>query len=281
MSETEGGVATRVRLAPSLPRWIRRALETVVGAALFLLVLQGVLGFYLLEPGLWILHERRFWVGIVGTLRYVAFIIPVSLGIGFALGWARVSRFRSFAWPASAYIEFFRGIPPIILIIFAFVLGPQLFPQHLRTVDLSLAMGALAIAFHSAAFQAEIFRAGFQSVPRGQVEAAQSIGMEPIRAMQYVVLPQAFRLSLPPLANEFAVVIKDTSLMALVSGFELFHLSQLTQERIARGAGELEWIFSVWTSAAVVYFVLTFAVTRVMLVLERRYHSPGLEGVSI
>lgn len=260
---------------------IYRTLEMVIGAGLFLIILQEVLGFNLLDSDLWSSYGPTFLMGIGRTLTYVALVLPVSLSLGFTLGWIRVSRYRTLAWPATVYIEFFRGVPPLVIVIFVSILGPALFPQRFQTVELGLILGALTIGFHSAAFQGEIFRAGFQSVPRGQLEAAMAIGMQPVKAMRHVVLPQALRLSLPPLANEFAVLIKDTSLMALIAGGELFHLSQRFQDQsVLEGAGELHWLFIIWTAVAIVYFLMTFAVTRVMRLLERKFHARGLEGIS-
>jgi His/Glu/Gln/Arg/opine family amino acid ABC transporter permease subunit len=272
--------------APSVALFRRRtaalrAVEILVGGAAFLIVLQIILGYNLFEPNLWSVYQRRYWAGLLWTIGYIALTLPVSVGLGFLLGWARVSRFRAFAWPASVYIEFFRGMPPIVIVIFASVLGPSLFPERLQSVELGLILGALSLAFHSAAFQAEIFRAGFQSVSTGQVEAALSIGLEPLQAMRDVILPQALRLSLPPLSNEFAVLIKDTSLMAIIAGMELFHLSLRVGDTLAQTGGDLHWLFAIWTSVAIAYFVMTFFVTRIMRLIETRFRARGLEGISL
>jgi His/Glu/Gln/Arg/opine family amino acid ABC transporter permease subunit len=258
-----------------------RAAEILIGGSFFLFILQVALGFNLFDPDLWRVYQRNYWTGIFRTIGYIALTLPVSVGLGFLLGWARVSRFRTFAWPATVYIEFFRGMPPIVIVIFASVLLPNLFPERLRSAELGLILGALSIALHSAAFQAEIFRAGFQSVPTGQVEAALAVGLEPLQSMRYVILPQALRLSVPPLSNEFAVLIKDTSLMAIIAGGELFNLSFRVQDTLARTGGELRWLFVIWTSVAMAYFVMTFFVTRVMRLIELRYRARVTEGISV
>lgn len=258
-----------------------RAAEVLIGGSVFLILLQTGLGFNLFEPRLWSVYQRNFWIGTLRTIGYIALTFPVSVSLGFVLGWARVSRFRTFAWPAIVYVEFFRGMPPIVIVIFASVLGPNLFPERFQTVELGLLLGALSLAFHSAAFQAEIFRAGFQSVSTGQVEAALAIGMEPLQSMQHVILPQALRLSLPPLSNEFAVLIKDTSLMYIIAGGELFHLAFRVQDTLARTGGDLHWLFTIWTSVAIAYFVMTLLVTRILRLIELRFHARGLEGISV
>src|SRR5439155_18723934 len=112
---------------------------------------------------------------------------------------ARTSRFRTISWLLTVYVDFFRGVPPITIGIFAGILGPSLLPSRFRSQELGITIGAIALALHSAAYQSEIFRAGFMSVPRGQLEAAQSLGMTRGNAMAFVVLPQALRLSIPPL----------------------------------------------------------------------------------
>jgi len=282
MATAEATLGRQTERAPFPHASAIRITEALVGGTIFVVVLEVFLGFNLLDPALWSLYGSVFLAGIVRTLTYIALVLPVSVSIGFALGWARVSRFRALAWPATVYVEFFRGVPPLVIVIFASILGPNLFPERFQSVQLGLILGALAIGLHSASFQGEIFRAGFQSVPRGQLEAAQAIGMQPLQSMRSVVLPQALRLSLPPLSNEFAVLIKDTSLMAIISGGELFHRSQLFMDQsVLTGTGQLHWLFIVWTAVAAVYFVMTFTVTRAMRLLERKYHARGLEGISI
>jgi His/Glu/Gln/Arg/opine family amino acid ABC transporter permease subunit len=256
--------------------------EMAVGTIFFIFLLEAVLRFNALDPVLWKLYFPSFLDGIVLTLRYLGIILPLSAAIGFTVGWARISHFRTISWPLSVYVDFFRGVPPIIIVVFAAVLGPSLLPARFRSEDIGITIAALALAMHSGAYQSEIFRAGFMSVPRGQLEAAQSLGMTHGRAMQYVVLPQALRLSIPPLANEFAVVIKDTSLLAIVGGFELFGSSFIFQQQILFSPGnQLSWILVVWTAVALVYFVMTFSVTELLNAIDRRYHVKGLEAISV
>jgi len=153
-------------------------------------------------------------------------------------------------------------------------------PEH-RSQDVSLLFAALAIAIHSAAYQAEIFRAGLQSVPRGQLEAAQAIGLGRWQTMKAILLPQALRLSLPPLATEFATLVKDTSLLGALGASELFALVSDFNQLVARGLiGEFSWVFATWTVAALMYFLLTFAITRVFRFVETWVRVPGMEGVS-
>jgi len=202
--------------------------------------------------------------------------------LGFFLGWLRISRFRTLSWPVAVYVDFFRGIPPIVIVIYASIFGAALLQARFTGKDLAWNVAAVALALHSAAYQSEIFRAGFQSVPRGQIEAAQALGMRPTQAMYNVVLPQALRLSLPPLGNEFAVVIKDTSLLAAIGTLDLFGVSQdFIQAVFLQPGASVYWLLTMWTAVALVYFAMTTAVTQVLLFLERKFHVRGLEGVSV
>lgn len=276
-----------VSVAKGHPRYLTRRtgiryLEMAVGAILFLILLQLALGYDVLDGGFWSRFAGTYARGFIGTLTYTAVVIPVSVVIGFFGGWARVTRHRVLSWPVAVFVDFFRGIPPLVLVIFAYLFGPDFLPQQLYSRGMALTIAALAIAFHSAAYQVEIFRAGFQSIPRGQMEAAEALGMSRWQTMRHVILPQTFRLSLPPLGNEFATVIKDTSLIGIVGASEMVALGQeFNQQVLISGTGPLVWIFAVWTIIALTYFAITFLVTRLLLGLEHRYHTPGLEAISL
>jgi len=259
-----------------------RLLEMFVGGIIFLVLLQVLLGFSVFDATFWARFWNSYTRGLVGTLVFTAIIIPVSVVIGFLGGWARVSRHRVASWPVAVYVDFFRGIPPLVLIIFAYLFGQDFLPPRVFGRGGAYTVAALALALHSGAYQVEIFRAGFQSIPRGQMEAAHAVGMGQWQSMRHIILPQTLRLSLPPLANEFATVIKDTSLLGVVGATEMFALAQeFQQQMVTFGIGPLVWVFSVWTSVALTYFVMTFLVTRVLLALEHRFHTPGLEALSL
>ncbi len=282
MATAEASVAD-VRGHPIVRRAsLIRVIEAVIGASIFLVLLQILLNFSLLDPEFWHRYGGSFETGIGTTLRFVAIILPLSAVLGFFLGWLRISRFRTLSWPVAVYVDFFRGIPPIVIVIYASIFGAALLQARFTGKDLAWNVAAVALALHSAAYQSEIFRAGFQSVPRGQIEAAQALGMRPTQAMYNVVLPQALRLSLPPLGNEFAVVIKDTSLLAAIGTLDLFGVSQdFIQAVFLQPGASVYWLLTMWTAVALVYFAMTTAVTQVLLFLERKFHVRGLEGVSV
>lgn len=264
--------------------------EAIGGGVLLILATEAVLQFSLFDPEFWRRYDAFFEPGLYGAIRSILLVIPISLGVGFFAGWAQISRHRLISWPATLYVDFFRGVPPLVLVIFAFLFGASFIPgpihdrflAGLSLQSLSVLTAAIAIALHSGAYQAEIFRAGFQSVPKGQQEAGQALGLRPGQTMRFVILPQTFRLSLPPLGNELAVLIKDTSLLAIIAGgAQLVGGSQNFISTLANRGLPLEWTFAVWTAVAIVYFVMTFTVTRLLLLLERRFHTPGLEAISI
>jgi polar amino acid transport system permease protein len=253
----------------------------VAGALAFLAILEVVLNFSLLDAAFWSRYGDSFRTGVVTTIRFVLIITPVSVLIGFGFGWLRISRFRTLAWPISVYVDFFRGVPPIVVVIYAAIFGSALLAFRFTGKEVGLMVAALALAFHSGAYQAEIFRAGFQSVPRGQVEAALALGLRSGQAMRHVVFPQALRLSLPPLGNELASVIKDTSLLAILGALDLFGVSQdFIQSVFLQPGASVFWLITMWTAVALAYFAMTTAVTQLLLYFERKYHVRGLEGVS-
>ena len=262
---------------------------TVAGLLMVFVILPAIFRFSLLSTQFWQIYTRFYITGLFGTFFYVALTLPLSVVLGFLMGWSRVSRIRILSWPASLYVNVFRGLPPLILVIFASLFGTSLVPQPIldrffagfRRGDIAVGIAAIAIAMHSSAYQAEIFRAGFQSVPRGQVEAAQALGLKPWQGMRHVILPQTFRLSLPPLGNEFAVLIKDTSILAAIAGTELVAKSRVLLGALPANGMPIVWIFAVWTVVALTYLVLTSSVTRGLRVLERKFHTPGLEGISL
>lgn len=162
------------------------------------------------------------------TLAYTAGAFVVGLVLGTVLALMRLSPVGPYRWLSTAYVEFFRGLPAIVVLI-AFGLMPLAFP------NLQIPFGTfgtvwVALGIVSSAYMSETIRAGIQAVPKGQVEAARSLGMHPGRAMRHIVLPQAFRIILPPLTNELILLTKDSSLVYILGlssgGFELTKLGR-------------------------------------------------------
>ena len=230
-----------------------------------------------IDPRLWALLEKPLIDGAKNTIIFSLTIIPIGLTLGFAIGWARFSRHPIISWPATVYVDFVRGVPPLVLVLFAYFWLPTLFGRGAYGAGLTFAV--LALSIHTSAYQAEIFRAGFQSVSRGQVEAGQAIGLSGGQVMANVVLPQTFRVTLPALGNEFALVIKDSSLLAIVGAMDLVYWGRQAEQSIL-SLGAVEWVMVIWIVIALVYFVITYAVTQTVGAIEQTYKVPGLGSVS-
>lgn len=167
---------------------------------------------------------------------------------------------------AELYVDLIRGIPMLVVILFiGFVI-----PGAIRdltggriSIRSDLMRGVLAIAIGYAAYMAEIFRAGIEAIPKGQVEAARSLGLSGWETARFIVLPQAIRIVLPPLGNEFIAMLKDTALLSVIG------VGDVTQKAREFGAATLD-LFPPYNSAAVVYVTLTLSASSLLRWLERR-----------
>ncbi|MFD0943916.1 amino acid ABC transporter permease [Savagea faecisuis] len=198
--------------------------------------------------------------GALKTLEISALALLFSIPIGIIIGLGRISRNKFLQVISTIYIELMRGIPLLVLLIWIFfVLG--------RFLNLGAYWSAIiGLALFSAAFIAEIVRAGVQAVPKGQMEAARSAGMTHVQAMRYVVLPQAFRKVLPPLASQFIILIKDSSLVSVVSATDLTLNAKNLVATTFRG-------LEIWTFVALIYLVMTLTLSLVIRAVEKRWLS--------
>ncbi len=201
---------------------------------------------------------------MLNTLTYTAGAFAIGLVGGTLLALMRLSSVGPYRWIATAYIEFFRGLPAIIVLL-AFGLLPLAFP------GLEIPFGTngivwLALGVVAAAYMAETIRAGIQAVPKGQVEAARSLGMPAGAATRKVVLPQAFRIVTPPLTNELILLVKDSSL-AYVIGLSLggFELTKYGKDLASTNANLTPLVVS-----GLCYLVITLPLTLVVRRLEAR-----------
>ncbi len=215
------------------------------------------------------------------TILATLVILPISLVVGFLVGWARISRNPLGYWTSTLFVEVFRGTPQLVLLLVtAFIV----LPLAVRGGDVRVVafwLGSLALAFHSAAYQAEIFRAGFQSVPTGQIEAAHALGLDSWGTMRTIVLPQAFRVSLPALGNEFANVVKDSAILVALGELCIIFLCSFDVTGWGRQLAGIPFnvntsIF-LWIVIAAFYFVVIYILSAIMLAVERSLRVPGLE----
>ncbi|WP_291327780.1 amino acid ABC transporter permease [Desulfovibrio sp. UCD-KL4C] len=205
--------------------------------------------------------------GLLVTLKVSAISIVFGIALGLFTGLARISSNPALKMSAITYIELIRGSPLLVQIfIWYFVLG-TLINSLLGKYDIaqipSIWFGIASLAIFAGAYVAEIVRAGIQSVSRGQMEAARSLGMSKYYAMRHIILPQAFRRILPPLAGQFISMIKDSSLLGIIA---VRDLTKATREAVSSSLQP----FELWFLCAVLYLILTFAFSMFVQYLEKR-----------
>jgi His/Glu/Gln/Arg/opine family amino acid ABC transporter permease subunit len=194
-----------------------------------------------------------------GTLRLALPAIALGFILGTFIGLARLSRVPWFSLPAKIYIEFFRGVPLVMVIFWIWFAIPALVGKSLPEYSVALT----AFVIFEAAYLAEIVRAGIQSVPRGQVEAATSTGLKRAPMMYYVILPQALRNMIPALVTQFIVLLKDTSLASIIGYVDLTKAAQIVNNREIRP-------FELYLFIAVVYWLCSYAMSRYARHFESR-----------
>jgi glutamine transport system permease protein len=261
---------------------ISAAIVLIAVATLYFLGTQGLYNLSFVAK-----NFPAFLHGAEYTLGLIAIVIPIGFGAGFAFGWGRTSQRWLMRSVSTAYIEFFRSMPPVVLIVFAGLItilvvakNPFLAARIEDVGGFAISMSLLALSLHSGSYQAEIIRAGINSVPAGQHDAAAAIGLTRGQIVRYVVLPQMFRISLPALSNEFASVIKDTSLLSVIGAVDLtFQGKNLASNTAFQGhLGDLSLI---WLVVAFIYLLMTLLVSRTLQAIERRYRVPGLEAAQL
>ena len=201
-----------------------------------------------------------FGVGgfVGGTLRLAIPAILLGFVLGIFIGLARLARTRWLYMPATVYVEFFRGVPLVMVIFWIWFIIPQLL--RLPIPEYGVALTAFVI--FEAAYFGEIVRAGVQSVPRGQVEAATAVGLTAAQTMRLVVLPQALRNMVPALVTQMIVLFKDTSLASIIGYVDLTKAAQIVNNREIRP-------FELYLFIAVVYWLCTYSMSR----FARRYEQ--------
>jgi polar amino acid transport system permease protein len=214
------------------------------------------------------LFSRIVLEGVWMTVRlsFFAMLFGAALGTAFAL--MRVSKAMPLRWLSYFYIWFFRGTPLIVQIVFWFFALPQAWPGwapwngQMSTFTTAI----FALSINEGAYMTEIMRAGIQSVDSGQTEAAKSLGMTYSRLMRRIILPQAMRVVIPPTGNEFISMLKNSSLVSVISVSELFLVAKL---QYSSSLKYFEWLIiaSIW------YLALTTVASIGQAWLERRYNS--------
>ena len=212
-------------------------------------------------------YSSFFAQGVVNTLIIAAFSVLLGTILGTLMATMRMGKILPLKWLAVAYIEFIRGTPLMVQLMFIFYGLPMI---GVKIPDISwipnfsrFAAGIVAMSMNSCAYVAEVIRSGIQAVDYGQTEAARSVGFSSGEAMRLVVLPQAIRNILPALGNEFVTVIKESSIVSVIGIADLMFR---TNDVIALSYKSLECL----AVAALIYFVLTFISSRIVSLAERK-----------
>lgn len=198
-------------------------------------------------------------VGAVGTLRIFAICLVLGLSLGLIVGLGRYSRNRLLHIPATIFVEFFRNTPVLVQILWFYFALPILLPFQISP----LAAASLGISLNSAAFSAEIYRGGIQSIETGQWDGARALGMRWGQAMRRIILPQALKRMLPALTNRAIEIFKMSTLASAVAYVELLQQGKLIA---SLNYNPIE----AYTAVAVIFFVFLWPLVQFSYFLERR-----------
>jgi len=227
-----------------------------------------VVAFFLLVGGVFGLPhvETRYWGGMLVTLviTFTALIGSIPLGVLFALG--RASKLPIVRMLCVIFIEFWRGVPLITVLFFATYMLPLFLPGNWRFDPLARVL--VGEVLFAGAYMAEVVRGGLQAVPRGQYEGATALGLGYWGMMGFVVLPQALKYAIPAMVNSFIALFKDTTLVLIVSIFDL--LGQLRAAFADPNWATPVTLFTGFAFAGIFYFLISFAMSRYALYTERR-----------
>jgi His/Glu/Gln/Arg/opine family amino acid ABC transporter permease subunit len=214
---------------------------------------------YQLDPSIIIKYLPLFLKGVFLTVEISFFAILLGLPIGILGAVARTSRFKILNFVGAIYVEVFRNTPLLIQIFIIFFglpgLGIKLSPYI---------SGLTALVLYVGAYNAEVIRAGLEAVPKGQIEAAKSLGLTGIQTFLYIILPQAFQISLPALGNNWVALVKNSSLVSVIGMVELtwvtFDLNALTFRS-----------FELFGAATIFYLLLIFILINLLAFVEKRF----------
>ncbi len=274
MSEPDGSVGTALKARPQ--RLFQQLSRTHLDLARvpWWAVIVAIVGVYI---SIGVLASPRYQEvfrfivpGLQVTLQATFAAYGLALMIGLVVGLMRVSRNPVLYAISTLYVEIVRGIPMLVILLYAgFVISPRLRDTTAGAITLSdLQEAILGLAIGYGAYLAEVYRAGIESIHRGQMEAARSLGMTYMQAMRYVVLPQAIRVILPPLGNDFIAMLKDSSLVAVLAIPDLLQMGRLYISRTFRA-------FEGYNSVALLYLAMTLLLSLLVRWIERRWSFHG------
>lgn len=196
--------------------------------------------------------------GLITTLKLSAISIVLAFILGLVIAVMRMAHNKPVRWFALAYLEFFRNTPLLVQIFFWYFGSYKILPTAVNTwlvsTNFEFAAAAIALTIYTSAFIAEDIRSGVLSIPKEQMEASRSAGFSYLRSMQYIILPQAVRITIPPLVNQFLNVAKNSSLAMTIGVMEMTYQARQVESYTFKG-------FEAFTAATVVYLVLSIIIT--------------------
>ncbi len=205
-------------------------------------------------------------IGMKNTIVFTLLAFVFGLVFGLIIAMMKLSTIGPYRWFANAYVELFRGLPALVVLFMVAYGIPNAFPGFSFPGDI-YGQVMVGLGLTAAAYMAETIRAGIQAVPRGQVEAARTLGMGPTKTMFNIVLPQAFRIIIPPLTNEIILLIKDSSLVYVLGvTFQQYELTKFSQNFLNSKVSPTPLIVG-----ALAYLVITLPLSSLVRVLERKY----------
>jgi len=215
---------------------------------------------YQFDFGLVVSGEYGEWVlqGLATTLKISAVSIVFALILGTLACVMRLSRLKPLVWLSWTYVEFFRNTPLLVQIFFwyfgSYTVLPEFANEWLKAVDFEFGCGVLALTFYTAAFISEDLRSGIFAIPKTQLEASRACGLSFMQAMAYVILPQAFRIIVPPLISQFLNLIKNSSLVMTIGVMDLTYMARQIESHTFHG-------FEAFTVATLIYLSISLVVS--------------------
>ena len=206
-----------------------------------------------------------FNYGVLVTLIIAVFVVVFGSILGVLLAFAQRSKYKLLVWFANIYVWIFRGTPMVVQIMIGFTMTHLVAPTFqlgILSVDLSrLIPGMVILSMNSGAYVSETVRAGINAVPKGQLEAAYSLGIRPHQAMRYVIMPQAIKNILPALGNEFVMMIKETSLASTFYIGELMTVNSVIKSATYKSIEPLVIV-------GLIYFIVTYSLSKLIKYME-------------
>jgi polar amino acid transport system permease protein len=226
-----------------------------------------------------IVTSGKYFDWLVSGLKITLELSSVSIVLAFLLGLViaimRMSEVKAVRLFATAYLEFFRNTPLLVQIFFwyfgSYKILPSAINDWLNSTNFEFAAAVIALTIYTSAFIAEDIRSGVLSIPKEQMEAARSAGFSFLRSMQHIILPQAVRITVPPLVNQFLNLAKNSSLAMTIGVMELTYQARQVESYSFKG-------FEAFTAATLVYLIISTCITSLVNVYDKRVLNPHRAG---